>query len=136
MEWSAVDRFGPDFAEQRLADRPDDAQLADRPPVDNGIWINQASCTRGIDHGVRQGGTIFRIQLVEIEDLGFPIFMDADDQVDIRQTLQPGDMGANFSRLRALVFAVEVNISVILAGALEKPRSNPQTETSSVGRWL
>jgi len=133
MVCAEVDRLGPVGAHERIADRTDDARFIDGAAVDGRGRIDRTVRRDGVDHRAREAGAKFRVQLVEIEAGGLPVFVDAERDVEARLMAEPGDVRANLGGAEILIVAVEVDALGVFARAANEARGVEQRAQEPYG---
>lgn len=115
-----INRFRPRLAQQRVADRADDSWLGDCPAVNDGSGVDRAKCLCALEHCTGESRAIGRVEFVKIKTLRLPVLVNGYDEVEIRLSLEPADVVANFTRDGPFVIAVEIELGLIFAGAVNK----------------
>jgi len=109
-----VECLSPLRACGRVEVRTDDAAPG-RAVFDVFRWVNRADFRDTRDDGFSPRGAVFRIQLVNVKAVRFPVFVQAEAEVELRLALQPGNVCARLRRFQVPVLPVEVNALVVLA---------------------
>jgi len=71
-------------------------------------WSTGQTGSHAGNHGFGEGGPIVGIQLIYVETLGFPVFVQAEGEIEPRLALQPDDVGADLGSFGVQVIAVQV----------------------------
>ena len=103
-----VDRLGPGFPQEGIIDGANDPGGGGCATVDGGGFVDGAKRARGREDWIGEAGTTLRVEFVEIEACGLPIFMYAEREIERGLTLQPGDVRAGLDGAEVEVVAVEI----------------------------
>src|ERR1043166_1978345 len=83
--------------------------------IDFGVALNWADFAHGFDDARGERRMVMWIYFVNVVAVGFPIFVEMQRDVDVRQRTKPRGVGANLITLRIAVIAVEVDAVFVFA---------------------
>ena len=134
------ERFGPLWTVARIEVGPDDAVLS-VPAFDGLGLINRAFLGDTVDNGFRERREAVRIQLIEVESVRFPIFVEAKAKIEAWLAPQPSNVRQGFLGLGRAILAVEIEAFAILPVVQNKAhrvqaRAKPNIPTRRPGIFL
>ena len=102
------ERLGPLRTGARVEVRADDAVLRG-PAFDGFRAVNRTCLGHASDDGFGERREAVRIQLIEVESVRLPVFVEAKAKIEARLALQPCDVRQGFRSLGRAVLAVEID---------------------------
>ena len=86
-----------------------------RPAVDQFRIVDRADGADRLERRLGRGELFFRVQLIQVKALGFPVLMQTNRDVELRQDVDPGLVRGHLRRLEVPVIAVQVDAGQIFA---------------------
>ena len=89
-----VESLGPLRTFRRVNVGPDDATLR-RTIFDHRRKVDGTNLRYGLHHLLAQRRLVIGVDFVNVESVRFPIFMQAERQIEVRLLVEPGNVRAN-----------------------------------------